>query len=655
MFLGVDYYPEYWPAELMDEDIEGILGLGANMVRIGEFSWHLMEKEEGRFDFSFFDSAVKRLKERGLSVMFGTPTATFPAWLAKKHPDILSVDIDGLVRSFGGRRQYYFNSETYWTYSSLITRKLVEHFASEEAIVAWQIDNEFGHEGSDMCYCNQCHLAFQHFLNREYDGSIGQLNEKYGTIFWGQTYNDFSEIPIPVKTITTHNPALQLDWARFRSHSVNSFAARMVAIVREVKGEHQTVTHNLPGGFFEKWYDHAEHAEVLDYVSYDNYPVWGGLAEPISPAAIAMGHDFMRGLKDQNFWIVEELMGAQGHDVIGYLPRPGQAKMWSLQALAHGCSNLLFFNWRAMTRGAEQFCMGIIDHDNRRGRKYEEVRSVFESVKPYADILQTRIDAEVAVLYDYDNIWSWRFQRQSEAFDFSAELLRLYTPFHRLNCTIDVIPVSRDFSRYKVLVVPVLQVVDEELSKRLEAFAAGGGTVIFSFRTGIRDKSNNVHFGMEFPGFVANMAGVVIHGSEALPLGSKLAVSPEEGAVGGLRSTCEVWRDLLTPTTAETLYHYDEPMFPAAALTRNQFQRGTVYYVGGGLGENVLEELARSIVNNQEIWHIESDEGVEVVVREAGGRKLWFLLNHTEETKTFQGQRLNPYESRIMEDQRWFT
>ena len=164
MFLGVDYYPEYWPAELMDEDIEGILGLGANMVRIGEFSWHLMEKEEGRFDFSFFDSAVKRLKERGLSVMFGTPTATFPAWLAKKHPDILSVDIDGLVRSFGGRRQYCFNSETYWTYSSLITRKLVEHFASEEAIAAWQIDNEFGHEGSDMCYCNQCHLAFQHFL-----------------------------------------------------------------------------------------------------------------------------------------------------------------------------------------------------------------------------------------------------------------------------------------------------------------------------------------------------------------------------------------------------------------------------------------------------------------------------------------------------------
>ncbi|WP_424767522.1 beta-galactosidase [Paenibacillus sp. sgz302251] len=654
MYVGVDYYPEYWPVQLMDEDIEGIAELGANMVRIGEFSWHKMESEEGRFDFSFFDDVVARLKKRGLHVMFGTPTATFPAWLVKKHPSILSKDLDGNARSFGGRRQYCFNSDMYWDYSSRITRKLVEHYAGEEAIVSWQIDNEFGHEGSDMCYCPQCHTAFQSFLKRKYNGDIGRLNETYGTIFWGQTYNDFSELPLPLKTITTHNPSLQLDWARFRSYSVNSFAARMVEVVREAKGGHQTVTHNLPGGFFQKWYDHAEHAEALDFVSYDNYPVWGGLAEPITPAAIAMGHDFMRGLKDANFWIVEELMGAQGHDVIGYLPRPGQAKMWSLQAFAHGCSDMLYFSWRAMTRGAEQFCMGIVDHDNRRGDKYKEVQSVFQTITPYADVLQTEIQADIAVLYDYDNVWSWRFQRQSEAFDFTEELLRLYTPFHRLNTRIDVVPAARDFSRYKVLVVPVLQVIDKDLGERLAAFAREGGTVIFSYRAGIRDKSNNIHFGMETPGYVAEMVGAVIHRSEALPLGKKVPIAKAgangEGAKGP--STCAVWRDLLTPATAEVLYYYDELIFPAAAATRNRYGRGNVYYIGGGLSADVLHELANCIVKELEIWHIESDEGVEVVVREAGDRKLWFLLNHTEETKTFRGQQLDPYESRILEAER---
>lgn len=666
MYLGVDYYPEYWPAELMDEDIEGIAGLGANMVRIGEFSWHKMESTEGQFDFSFFDDVIARLKKRGLRVMFGTPTATFPAWLVKKHPSILSVDIDGNVRAFGGRRQYCFNSDIYWEYSSRITRKLVEHFAGEGSIVSWQIDNEFGHEGSDMCYCQQCHNAFQSFLERKYKGEISLLNETYGTIFWGQTYNDFTEIPMPLKTITTHNPSLQLDWAQFRSYSVNNYAARMAAVVREAKGEHQTVTHNLPGGFFQKWYDHAEHAEMLDFVSYDNYPVWGGLAEPITPAAIAMGHDFMRGLKDANFWIVEELMGAQGHDVIGYLPRPGQAKMWSLQAFAHGCSDMLYFSWRAMTRGAEQFCMGIVDHDNRRGEKYKEVQSVFKTIAPYAEVLQSDIHADIAVLYDYDNVWSWRFQRQSEAFDYTAELLRLYTPFHSLNSRIDIIPVSRDFSRYKVLVVPVLQVIDKELAERLAEFAKQGGTVMFSFRAGIRDRSNNVHFGLETPGYVADMVGAVIHSSEALPLGKQIPIAAVESSEAGLSaeasrsvdnsadraSTCEVWRDLLTPTTAEALYRYDEPIFPAAAVTRNRYGKGTVYYIGGGLSSDVLEEISLSIVKEQQIWHIESDEGIEVVFREAGGRKLWFLLNHTEETKMFQGQRLSPYESRIVEADR---
>lgn len=100
------------------------------------------------------------------------------------------------------------------------------------------------------------------------------------------------------------------------------------------------------------------------------------------------------------------------------------------------------------------------------------------------------------------------------------------------------------------------------------------------------------------------------------------------------------------------MYRYDEPIFPAAAVTRNTFRKGTVYYIGGGLSANVLDELANSIVKAQEIWHIESDKGVEVVVREADERKLWFLLNHTDSVKTFRGQQLCPYESRTVDAER---
>jgi beta-galactosidase len=503
----------------------------------------------------------------------------------------------------------------------------------------------------------ECHAAFQRFLHAKY-GDIGVLNEAYGTIFWGQTYNDFTEIPIPAKTITTHNPSLQLDWARFRSESVNSYSREMTEIVKSHKGDHQFVTTNVSGGFFDKWFDHEENVRPMDVVSYDNYPVWGGLPEPVAPAATAMAHDFNRCLKDQNFWIVEELMGAQGHNVIGYLPRPDQAAMWSYQAFAHGCSDMLYFCWRGMTRGAEQFCYGVVDQDNKRGRKYEEVQRVFGGIKSYGQVLQSEIQADIAVLYDYDNIWSWRFQQQSETFDFTAELLRLYAPFYRLNAHIDVIPASRDFAKYKVLLVPALQIIDKELAERLEAFAAGGGTVLFSFRAGLKDKNNNIHFGIELPGLVKDMTGVVILGTEAIPAGRSVAIVREEESEAAdavvragarNRSRCTVWRDLLTPVTAEALYRFDDPFFPEAAVTRNTFGKGTVYYAGGGIAEDVLEALAEVIVKKREIWHIESEPGVEAYARTSGQARYLFVMNHTAETKSFRGEPLQPYESKIIE------
>lgn len=82
MLLGVDYYPEQWPLELLEEDLDQIRQLGCNVIRIGEFAWKLMEPQEGVYDFSFFDHVISRAKERGLKIIFGTPTATPPAWLA---------------------------------------------------------------------------------------------------------------------------------------------------------------------------------------------------------------------------------------------------------------------------------------------------------------------------------------------------------------------------------------------------------------------------------------------------------------------------------------------------------------------------------------------------------------------------------------------
>lgn len=650
MYLGVDYYPEHWDIPMMDEDMARIRKMGANMIRIGEFAWHLMEREEGQYDFSFFDGVIEKAKTYGLKVMFGTPTATFPAWLAKKHPSILSEDAWGHKRVFGGRRQYCYNSRIYQEYTRRIVEKLVGHYREEEAIVAWQIDNELGHEGSDMCYCGQCHRDFQDFLKAKYQ-DIHRLNETYGTIFWGQTYNDFDEIPMPQPTITTHNPALCLDWARFRSYAINRYGQLQIDWVRRYKGAHQQITHNFFGGFFEKAYDQNVMAAALDFASYDNYPVWGGLREPLKPAHIAMTHDYIRGLKNKNYWIVEELMGAQGHDVIGYLPRPNQAKMWAYQAMAHGCENMLFFRWRGMTRGAEQFCLGIIDQNNEEGRKYREVQSFMQDVIRYKAVIESEIVPEIAVLYDYDNIWSWHYQPQSSQFNFTDELVRLYTPFYQLNAQLDVISVQKDFSRYKVLLVPVLQIIDEPLARRFEAFVRQGGIIVFSFRAGIKDRNNNIHFQNTFPSHIRGITGIRIEESESLQAG-QIAEIKGVDAYAGHGGFCTVWRDLIVPQGAKTLYRYGDHFYrERACVTKNQYGPGTVYYIGGGVDNHILYNIAKEIVVGQRIPHVESPEGLEVYRRVVNQEVWWFINNHTEREILFQGNTFAPYESKIIKNE----
>ena len=212
MLLGVDYYPEQWPSHMLEADMDRILELGCNVIRIGEFAWCRMEPVENQYDFSYFDGVIAMARKKGLQVILGTPTATPPAWLIRKHPDILSQFEGGTPRAFGGRHVSCYSSVPYREHCAQIITHLAEHYKNEPAIAAWQIDNELGHEGSDQCWCPRCRAVFQNFLKEKFNGDVQALNQTYGTVFWSQEYDRFEDIPLPSPTITTHNPALRLDW-----------------------------------------------------------------------------------------------------------------------------------------------------------------------------------------------------------------------------------------------------------------------------------------------------------------------------------------------------------------------------------------------------------------------------------------------------------
>ena len=647
MLLGVDYYPEQWDISIMEEDLANIKELGSNVIRIGEFAWHLMEKEEGKYDFSFFDTVIKKANEYGLKVIFGTPTATIPAWLVKKYPEILSEFENGEKRTFGGRHIYCFNSEVFYKYSEKIIRELANHYKDEKNIVAWQIDNEFGHEGSDECYCPKCHRAFQEFLRNKFNNSIDELNKTYGTTFWSQEYNSFEEIPVPKKTITTHNPALRLDWERFRSKSIVDYSNFQVELLKSIIPD-CVVIHDFPGGGLDKHVDYSKVAQKLNVVAFNNYPVWGGQKEPIPPHEIAFGLDYIRGLKRENFWITEAIMGAQGHDITGFLPRPNQAKMWSCQGMARGCSSLIYFRYRGATKGAEQFCYGILDADNKKRRKFYEVKDFFHNIIKYEDILEHPIKSKVAIVYDYDSLASFRIQKQSILLDCHQEMKKFYKPFYDSNIMVDIISEDKDFSEYKILILPVMIIWKKELTEKVKEFAKNGGIVVMTYRTAVKDIDNNLTLGEMLPVGYNDFVGAYVEEIESLQEYNSLDLEGE-GIFNGIKGKGGVFRDMLVSKGAEVLFRYNDKFYDTfSAVTKNSYGKGKVYYIGCSPEEAILKLIVDDILNSAELQKTLSPDNVEIVVRENGDKQIKIYINHNDYEVKVENICLKPFEYKII-------
>lgn len=640
MYLGVDYYPEQWDEDLLDQDLARMASATINCIRVAEFAWHLFEPQEGDYRFDYFLHVLDRAHHYGLKVMLGTPTATVPAWLASKHPEVLSVDERGLKRHFGGRRQACLNSPAYQMASEAITARMASAYRDHPAVIAWQIDNELGHETSDWCYCLHCEREFQNFLKSEF-AEVEELNQRLGTVFWSQTYNDFDEIEVPKPTIPAKNPGLLLYFYRFRAWTITQFARRQATLLRQILPASQSITHNYPGDYYNKAQNFTDLSEALDVVALNNYPVWGGLEQPVEYGKTAMKLDQTRGfLAGKHFWITEQLIGAQAHTIMGYLPRPGQARLWSWQALLHGCNHLIYFRWRTASRGAEQFCYGVLDQDNQDGPRYHEMVQVFQEARQYEQEIHLPVQAKVALVYNPDNIYAWKIQPQSTGMEVQQEHFRLYQGFKRQNIPVDVVDVRQNLEHYSIVLLPAPMLITPEQIEKFRQFLQRGGTIISSFRAGIKDADNAVYFNRPNPWL--ELAQLKCYYIESLGTGRTVQVSD-----GNQTYAAGVWRDMLeilNPEQVTSLCRYCDEFSEYSAVTVSQVGGGQLFHIGCAIDEEAfwIELCAQAARRHSIPCHL-TPYGVERIWR---GRTQ-FLLNHNPFEVDCDELHLKPYEVRF--------
>lgn len=628
--FGGDYNPEQWPEEVWDEDMRLFRLAHVDTVTLNVFSWASLQPSEDTYDFAKLDKIMECVTKNDLKVVLATSTGAHPAWMARKYPEILMTDYNGMKRKFGGRHNSCPNSSVYRKYSSRLAAKLAERYGHYKNIVAWHISNEYG--GGGECYCENCEKAFRKWLKKKY-GTISELNRVWNTSFWGHTFYDWDEIVLPNVLSEqfgdgrTMFQGISLDYRRFHSDSLLECYILEYDAIKTITPD-IPITTNLMGFF--TGLDYGKWAKHMDFVSWDNYP-----SNDMLPAEIAMGHEIMRGVGSGRPFILME----QTPSVTNWLPynalkRPGVMRLWSYQAIAHGSDSVMFFQMRRSIGACEKYHGALIDHaGHEHTRVFREMAELGAELAALGgEVIGSRIEARAAVLFDWDNWWAVEYSAgPSCMLHYLDEARNYYKALFAQNIPVDIIGCSDDFSKYSVIFAPILYMVKPGVDTRLCEFVKAGGRFVTTYFSGYVDEHDLVVTG-GYPGKLRELLGIWVEESDALPEGASNHFTWE-----GCRYEAKLLCDLLHLEGAEALAFYEEDFYAdMPVLTRNNYGSGSAWYVAAQSEEAFYEKLTEKICADAGVRPVPviAPRGVEATVRTREEAAYLFLLNHTTQEQT---------------------
>lgn len=622
---GADYNPEQWPESVWDDDVALMKKAGVNVATLPVFGWVSLQPDEDTFTFEWLDRIIDKLHAHGIRVCLATATASVPAWMTQKYPDILRVEENGLRRKHGSRITFCPSSKNFQRLSTDLARRLAKRYGNHPALAVWHISNEYGHP----CYCDQCAGEFRLWLKDRY-GSLAEVNRRWLTTFWGHTYTNWEQIDTPTLNGERSMQSLLVDYNRFASHSMLKCYRAERDAVRAVNPA-IPITTNLMGAF--KAIDGHSWAREMDIVSWDSYPARG-----TKPSEIAFAHSLMRGLREGQPWmLMEQTPSQQNWQPYNALKRPGLMRLWSYQAVAHGADTVMYFQWRRSIGGCEKYHGAVVEHaGTSEARVFREVAALGAELQSLgSQTLGARVQTRAAVLFDWENWWALEFSAgPSIDLKYVPQCQAYYSALHDAGIVADVVSPDADLSGYALVVAPVLYMVKPGVAERLEKFVSAGGTLLTTYFSSIVDETDLVHPG-GYPGPLRKLLGIWAEEIDVLSPqeSNRLVFDSPLGALSGAYS-CGLLCDRIHAEGARVLATYGDSFYAGEpALTENHFGQGRAYYLATFPEPAALGLLMRHLCTGQNITPTLglAHPGIETVSRlSPSGETLHYVLNHTD-------------------------
>lgn len=636
IWYGGDYNPDQWPEEVWDDDVRLMKKAGVNLVSVGIFSWAKIETSEGVYDFDWLDRIIDKLGEAGIAVDLASATASPPMWLTQAHPEVLWKDYRGDVCQPGARQHWRPTSPVFREYALKLCRAMAEHYKGNPYVVAWHVSNEYGcHNRFD--YSEDAEHAFQQWCEERY-GTIDAVNDAWGTAFWAQRMNDFSEI-VPPRFIgdgNFMNPGKLLDFKRFSSDALKAFYIAERDTLAEITPD-LPLTTNFMVSASGSVLDYDDWGDEVDFVSNDHYFIPG----EAHLDELAFSASLVDGIARKDPWfLMEHSTSAVNWREINYRKEPGQLVRDSLAHVAMGADAVCYFQWRQSKAGAEKFHSAMVPHAGEDSAVFRDVCELGADLNKLSDegILGSRLaKSRVAVVFDYESEWATEHTATpTQHVHHVDEPLAWFRALADQGVTADVVPVRGAWDDYEMVVLPSVYLLSEETTRRVRDYVVGGGRLVVTYYTGISDEKDHVWLG-GYPGSIRDVVGVRVE--EFMPMGDDFTGVPDHlelsngavahdiadviGSVDGTATVLETFKD--DPWTG---------MDGAPAIVAHTFGEGRSVYVGARLGRDGIALSLPEILDSLGMAEAGGNDGRVLHVEREGadGSRFVFSFNRTHET-----------------------
>jgi beta-galactosidase len=461
-----------------------------------------------------------------------------------------------------------------------------------------------------------------------------------------------------------------LDWKRFTTdQTIDCFKAESAplrAITPDVP-----ITTNL---MFYDGLDYYKLAKACDVVSWDSYPSYHDRPEDVRTGVhFSFLHDQRRAMLDKPFVLMESAPAQQNYKAVCKLKRPGVHQLEGLQAVAHGSDSVMYFQWRKSRGSVEKFHGAVVDHHGgATTRVFGDVAAIGETLGKLDAVVGTKTAAQVAVIYDYENNWAVEDAAgpRNPKKGYADACVDHYQAFWQAGVAVDVIDSIADFSKYKLLVAPMLYMIRPGVAERVERFVQEGGTFVTTYFSGIVDESD-LCFLNGFPGPLRKLCGVWAEEIDTLYDDETATVTPTGSGAKGLSGTypARQFCDLIHAEGATVLATYGSEFYAGRpALTVNKVGRGRAYYVAARFDGRFNGDFFGGLVDELAIPRAlpgPLPAGVTAQVRSDGERDYVFILSFarspqdlalgdTKYTNALNGEAVSgvlslpPYGSRVL-------